>query len=357
MPNSIHKSIKKVYIKGFKVFEDIELEFKNLTVLTGENSSGKSSLIQAILFLGNPIGLIGTNFNKDLHEYLRSLGNSELFNKNGAREIEIEIDNLKLKWLKKEQSTQQQIGDFSYPNFLSYPENLIYLNAEKHRIQQVSQLIENLQDRFFGIYGDLVSNYFYHNKRKTVEEYLIKETSSVTLEAQINYWLSYITGIDDLNIEINKITPTLVKNVFKINNDEFIPENLGTGLSHIFSILVMCISAKKGNIVIIENPEIHLHPKSQAKLGEFLAFIASKGIQIIIETHNDHIINRFRYEVYQGDLKSDDVVIYYKEIDKPFEKIETKDNGKFYDKNGENSFPSGFYDATLKEIFKINKGK
>jgi predicted ATPase len=357
MQDKVNKTIKKVNIKGFKVFEEETFEFKNLTILTGENSSGKSSLIQAILFLCNPTGLIGTNFNKDLHEYLRSLGNSELFNKNGAREIEIEIDDLKQKWIKNGNSIKNQIDSFNYPNFISYPENLIYLNAEKHRIQQVSQLIENLQDRFFGIYGDLTSNYFYHNKRKAVEDYLIKDTSSVTLEAQVNYWLSYITGINDLNIEINKITPTLVKNIFKINNDEFIPENLGTGLSHLFSMLVICLSAKKGNIIIIENPEIHLHPKSQARLGEFFAFIASKGIQLIIETHNDHIINRFRYEVYQDNLKSDDVVIYYKELDKSFEKIEITDDGKFKNKNGENSFPSGFYDATLKEIFKINKGQ
>ena len=357
MQDKVNKTIKKVNIKGFKVFEEETFEFKNLTILTGENSSGKSSLIQAILFLGNPIGLIGTSFNQDLHNFLRSLGNSELFNKNGCREIEIKIDDLQTKWFKKEQSSEQQIGSFSYPNFLSYPENLVYLNAEKHRIQQISPLNESLKDRFFGIYGDLISNYFYHNKRKTVEEYLIKDTYSVTLEAQVNYWLSYITGINDLNIEINKITPTLVKNIFKINNDEFIPENLGTGLSHLFSMLVICLSAKKGNIIIIENPEIHLHPKSQARLGEFFAFIASKGIQLIIETHNDHIINRFRYEVYQDNLKSDDVVIYYKELDKSFEKIEITDDGKFKNKNGENSFPSGFYDATLKEIFKINKGK
>ena len=355
--NNFNKVIKDVYIKGFKVFEDEKFEFRNLTILTGENSSGKSSLIQAILYLGNPVGLIGTEFNQDLHQFLRSLGGSELFNKNGAKEIFITVDNLSQKWVKNGNSVTTEIGNFNYPNFLSYPENLLYLNAEKHRIQQISQLNENLKNRFFGIYGDFTSNYFYHHQRDTIEDYLIKDTSSLTLESQVNYWLGYITNINDLNIEINKITPTLVKNVFKIENDEFLPENLGTGLSHLFSMLVMSLSAKKGNIVIIENPEIHLHPKSQSKLGEFFAFIASKGIQVIIETHNDHLINRLRYEVFKDTLKSDEVIIHYKEQNKPFEQIRIGEDGKFIDKNGENSFPSGFYDATLKEIYQINKGK
>jgi len=353
--NNIHQTIKNVYIKGFKVFEEEEFNFRNLTLLTGENSSGKSSLIQAILFLGNPVGLIGTPFNRDLQDFLRSLGINELFNKNGAKEIYIKVNNLSQKWFKEVNSLNHSIEEFSYPNLLSYPENLIYLNAEKHRINQVSQLIENLKNRYFGIYGDLTSSYFYLNKRNKVEAYLIKDENSYTLANQVNYWFSYITGISDLSIEVEKVTPTMVKNSFKIGNVEFLPENVGTGLSHLFSILVICLSAKKGNIIIIENPEIHLHPKAQAKLGEFFAFIASKGIQLIIETHNDHILNKVAYEIYKKRLSKDDVVIHYFSL--PYKKttLYFNEKGSFVDENGkEKEFPEGFFDATLKEIFEIN---
>jgi len=350
-----YEVLKNVKISGFKVFEEEEFEFRNLTILTGENSSGKSSLIQALLFLGNPLGLIGTNFNQDLHEYLRSLGQNELFNKNGYKKIEIKANNLSQKWIKKDTSLSTQIGEFSYPNFLSYPENLIYLNAEKHRLKQVSQFVENLTGRFFGLYGDLVANYFYHNKRKKIEEFLIKDETSYTLESQVNYWFRKITGIEELSIEVEKITPTFVKNIFKINDTEFLPENLGTGLSHLFAILVICLSAKKDNIIILENPEIHLHPKAQAKLGEFFAFIASKGIQLIIETHNDHILNKIAYEIYKNHISKEDVIIHYFSL--PYEKttIYFNDRGSFVNEKNENiQFPEGFFDATLKEIFEIN---
>ena len=174
------------------------------------------------------------------------------------------------------------------------------------------------------------------------------------LPRQVNYWLKSILNT---TVETEDIADTnQVKARFKNSSLSVRPKNIGSGISYITSILVICLSAKKKQIVIIENPEIHLHPKAQSKLGEFLAFVASKGIQIIIETHNDHLINRFRYEVFEGNLKSDEIIIHYKEKDTPFEQIEITENGKFCDKHGENSFPSGFYDATLKEIFKINRG-
>jgi len=147
-----------------------------------------------------------------------------------------------------------------------------------------------------------------------------------------------------------------VKASFKNGNAFVRPKNIGSGISYLTAILIVCLAAKKGQVIIVENPEIHLHPKAQSKIGEFLAFVASKGIQIIIETHNDHIINRFRYEVYKGNLKSNQIIIHYKEGILPFEQIEISGKGFFSNKFGENSFPEGFYDATINEIYKINMG-
>jgi len=352
---NINKTVKNVKIKGFKIFEEEEFEFRNLTLLIGENSSGKSSLIQALLYLGNPLGIVGTPFNNDLHDYLRSLGQSELFNKNGAKEIIIKADELEQKWIKYSDRLQQEIKKFQYPNFLAYIENMVYLNADRNRIKQIGKYIENLNNRFFGIYSDLVSNYFAHHKANPIKEYLILDDTSYTLEYQVNYWLSYITDIDDLSIEVEKITPTLIKNSFKQNGIEFLPENIGTGLSYLFSILVICLSAKKGNIIILENPEIHLHPKAQAKLGEFFAFIANSGIQLIIETHNDHILNKIAYEVFKNKISKDDIIIHYFSLPYKKETIYFNNRGNFVDKeNNSIEFPEGFFDATLKEIFEIN---
>jgi predicted ATPase len=353
--------IKKLNLKAFKCFEDENLEFKNLTVLTGTNGSGKSSVIQAILQLSLHAN---KEYSSPLQEYLNFIFDfEETINFNLDLDeycIGIEGFGGELEYVFKRDGSITSIKNLQkIEQNISYLKgNLVFLSADRIGPKDTYNKNTNPHDRF-GIYGEYVISFLENARRDKYKVYdeLIHNIgeSQEFLDRQVNYWLKNIL---DTTIETEEISGTnQVKARFQNGNAPVRPKNIGSGISYLTSILVVCLSAKKGNIIIIENPEIHLHPKAQAKLGEFLAFIASKGIQVIIETHNDHIINRFRYEVYQDNLKSDDVVIYYKELDKSFEKIEITDDGKFKNKNGENSFPSGFYDATLKEIFKINQGK
>ena len=289
MNNKINKTIKQVYIKGFKNILDDEFIFKNLTFLTGENGGGKTSLIQALLLAGNQQHL-------NILNYLNSLGIRELFNKEGIKDIYVSVisgndTELSYKIDRYNLSLVFQTQNALSVNFLSYPQNLIYLNANRQPIPTYTNFNPAYNIREFGIYGEWIINYYEHNKRNEIANYLIKDLSSYTLESQVNYWLKYITNYN-INFYSEKINFSQIQNYFVIDNVNYLPQNIGTGFSYLLSILILCLSAKKGNIIIIENPEIHLHPKSQAKLGEFFAFIASKGIQLVIETHNDHILNK-----------------------------------------------------------------
>jgi len=146
---------------------------------------------------------------------------------------------------------------------------------------------------------EFVANYYEKHKEEPIEEYLIKDDSiAKTLEAQVNFWLNKITS-HSYELQTKKVSSTIVTASYKIDGLEFKPSNIGVGVSYIASILIACLSACKDTILIIENPEIHLHPRSQAMIGKFFAFIASRGMQIIVETHNDHFINKIRYEVYK----------------------------------------------------------
>ncbi|WDZ73574.1 AAA family ATPase [Vibrio harveyi] len=72
---------------------------------------------------------------------------------------------------------------------------------------------------------------------------------------------------------------------------------------------------RKGGLVIIENPEYHLHPKGQSYLGRLIALTAEAGVQVIVETHSDHLINGMRLMPRLGKVDCNNIKIYQVEAD------------------------------------------
>ena len=107
----------------------------------------------------------------------------------------------------------------------------------------------------------------------------------------------------------------------------------------------------KYRLTIIEEPELNLHPKSQAKFVEVIfTKTRPKHHYTILETHSDHILNKVRFLVSQKIIKPQEVIVYYKQKNKKFQKIEINKCGEFT-----TPFPKGFYDATLEDIYKLRK--
>ena len=71
------------------------------------------------------------------------------------------------------------------------------------------------------------------------------------------------------------------------------------------------LSAGKNELWLIENPEVHLHPAGQAQMGQFLAEVAAAGVQVIVETHSDHVFNGIRRAVKSKRLAADDVALHF----------------------------------------------
>ena len=86
--------------------------------------------------------------------------------------------------------------------------------------------------------------------------------------------------------------------------------NVGFGLSYTLPVILAFLS-EPGTLCLIENPEAHLHPRGQTKLGELAARAASAGVQIFVETHSDHFMDGVRIAVRDGLIKPDDVTFNY----------------------------------------------
>lgn len=127
--------------------------------------------------------------------------------------------------------------------------------------------------------------------------------------------------------------------------------DVGFGVSQFLPIIVADLQLEKGATVAISQPEIHLHPSAQSLLGEyFLRNITDNGKRYIIETHSEYLINKFRVLIAKGDLKPDDVSVYYfrKNSDRSesFRVTFTKD-GKI------EGAPKEFFDTYMCDVMEI----
>jgi len=127
------------------------------------------------------------------------------------------------------------------------------------------------------------------------------------------------------------------------------PIHVGFGLTQVFPILVAALSAAQGDILLIENPEVHLHPAGQALMGQFLADVARAGVQVILETHSDHVLNGIRRSVKAERLAAGQVAIHFFRLRSAAE--ETQVFSPVLDDSGNiDAWPEGFFDQFDKDM-------
>jgi predicted ATPase len=89
------------------------------------------------------------------------------------------------------------------------------------------------------------------------------------------------------------------------------PANVGYGLTYAFPILVALLTARNEQVVIVDSPEAHLHPSAQSQMGRILAHFAGAGVQVVVETHSDHLLNGARLAVKEGRLPHSSLRIHF----------------------------------------------
>ena len=197
-----------------------------------------------------------------------------------------------------------------------------------------------------------------YEKGSDVKVYPNMKHSSETserLELQINAWLSEISP----NIKVNVI-PYLDVNLmgvrYSISNslgeESTNALNMGFGVSYSLPIIVALLSAREGDILILENPEAHLHPRGQRKIGELVALAAANGVQIFMETHSDHVLNGIRLSVRNKKILSEKVKInyFYEYLSEEGIQKHEKTSPEILEDGSLSNWPEGFFDEWDKAI-------
>jgi len=374
-----------IKIRQFKCFEEADVYLNKFTILAGANGYGKSTVVQALLYLRHTIEHCGyTNeMGFDIHSinglnvplngvYCLALGNSSfvlnrndnqgiislgLFNNEEELSIDYKADDREAQlWL-----TPLRVNRTDQIAFPILKHQFYYLNAERigPRINQILQFSDfpnaGWQGENTAQLLNLENGYY-----KIEDERRYKETETNYLLDQVNHWLNFI--IKDVKVKVETSPKTLTSQILLENpftiSEPTLATNLGFGVSYVLPIIGTGLIAQKGSYFIIENPEAHLHPSAQSKVGRFLAMVANSGVNVIIETHSDHIINGLQLAVLNREIKYDEVTINYfshnEDSRQPeVQPISISEKGELSD------WPSGFFDQTQidhSELFNLRRG-
>ena len=142
------------------------------------------------------------------------------------------------------------------------------------------------------------------------------EKKKITIEEKVAYWLKELGLIDSFRVAaIAEDRPYYEVRVKRSpNSSEVLITDVGFGVSQILPVLVLCYYAPEGSTIILEQPEIHLHPSVQSGLADvFIDVIKNREIQIILESHSEHLLHRLQRRIAEekDGLTNEDISLYF----------------------------------------------
>lgn len=211
--------------------------------------------------------------------------------------------------------------------------------------------LRKFPERYFSVMGETASDVGFKGE---FAPYLIKESiekeSLKKIFNNINFWLNKFEMAKTTKIrryeEIQEYLSIECEEFFSGLNVNLI--DMGVGTSQVLPIIIEGFFIQKNSLLLIEQPEIHLHPKAQTILGDLFVDLANSNKIMIIETHSEHLIQRIQRRIAEGIISHEDVVFYYVTMDKDgstIQKLDLDEDGFIID------LPDGFFDEDYKESY------
>ncbi len=362
--------IKKLQIKNFKSLRDVTMNTSNLNLLMGLNSMGKSSVLQSLLILRQSYYKNSVLSSLFINGDLISLGNAnDIFFQNAGDDEEISIS-LEDEDLYVENvftynsssddvlaSKKMNVSNIELVNSSLFSTNFHYLNA--NHISPAKTY--NTGSNFLNVLGNSGENAPLYLARHGNDKLNNKalhhpKARSESLAHELDAWMGEISPgtrilaqeMADINLVrmgIQFETSVKTENgVSKEMSNEFAPINVGFGIPYAMPLLLSILISNPGDLVFIENPESHLHPRGQAELGRLISLASESGVQIFCETHSDHVINGCRVAVKNEIISSENIKLFYFQK-KEESNLETEIIPISVDSHGElEQYPKGLLD-------------
>jgi predicted ATPase len=365
--------VDSLRVRNFKCFQSEQIALQPLTLLTGANGAGKSSLLQALLLYWQarseraPTVKLNGPYLLQLGQALDVLHGHGV---SGEREVQIEI--------RQQERTLERCrlgatdDDATVLPVLERPDappaqtfvELTYLNAERigpRQTMPVQSRAPEVTD--VGPQGEWTAQVLAQHGLKRIRRELVHPSSdrvggNPSVAKQTELWMrDLIPGL-----ELRPAQPrgaglaALEMRKMGMGTEWLTPPNMGFGASYALPVILAGLLCRPGSLLLVENPEAHLHSPAQSLIGRFLATLAVAGVQVIAETHSEHVLNGVRLAALdEHPIRHDQIIIHYfhGEAGKPGRAQPIHVNSR----GGLSDSPRGFFDQSERDLASILRAR
>ncbi|MER5211568.1 DUF3696 domain-containing protein [Streptomyces sp. NPDC002838] len=340
--------IDRLTLTNFKAFQQADIPLGPLTLLTGLNSSGKSTVLQALALLrqsytsGN-LGFLDEEAGFLLNGEFVGLGtgqdvlHEDFTGDDPFITVGVEEGPFRYAWTVdyapednllplvsahlpgSEEGSHAPEGEAALvPGY--FTDGFQYLHADRITPTEGHPRDHHMAVRrgFLGARGEHTVNFLRHHARDAVPEGPLRHPRArgELLLEQVAAWLGELCpGVNIETATIEGMDSVRLSFGFgegaEATRHRHRPANVGFGLTYALPLVVACLTAPPGSLVLLENPEAHLHPRGQTKMAELAAAAAAQGAQLVVETHSDHVLNGMRLSVKRGLLEPEQALVHY----------------------------------------------
>lgn len=367
-------TIRQLRIQNFKCFEDQPFPFGSLTLLSGLNGTGKSSVLQSLLLLRQSfqqrlLQTVGLALNGDLIQ----LGTAKDVFYEGATTDQFGFDldfgeQLAGVWRFGYDKVADVVRLASKPVPAHiYEQNLFgdrfhYLSAERVGPRAFFTMSDYLvrEHHQIGVRGEYTPHFLglFGGQKITDPRLAHPSENAQILKAQVEAWMGEVspgvrielktyTEVDLISIQFAFVVGGQISNPYRSTH-------VGFGITYTLPIVVALLASEPGTLVLLENPEAHLHPSGQFQMGMLMARAAACGVQIVVETHSDHILNGVRVAVREQIMSPAQLRIYFLGRQRESGQLHSRVMSPQVDVNGRlDQWPDGFFDEWDKSLEKL----
>lgn len=363
-------------LRNFKAFLKQEILLRPLTLFTGLNGMGKSSALQSLLLLRQSyqqrvLGLsesAGLVLNGELVQL--GTGRDVLFEHAEEDEISLTLisEGNEARWrfaYDRQADVLRNVseGEVHSSIYLSnlFTDNFHYLEAERVGPRTSFEMADFAvrEHRQIGTRGQYAVHFLdQYSGQGVLEELFHPSGRSSSLIDQVNAWMGDVSPGTTIRArpygEMDLMHLSFGFERADTSGDIrfYRSTNVGFGLTYTLPVLVALLSSPSGALVLLENPEAHLHPRGQSQAGELIARAASAGIQVLVETHSDHILNGIRVAVKRGLASQEDIALHYFQLPSNYNDMSGIEViSPQIDRDGRlDMWPEGFFDEYGKSL-------